>query len=251
MAINLKSIKPHRLPKPPRIILYGAPGVGKSTFAANIDGALFLDVEGGTLNLAVSRVNRDQLETCDEVIAALNAVLSQEHDFTSLVIDTADFLEKVIQKQAAAEYGCTDYGKIGYGKGPVTVVNIWRSVTQLLDDIREKRNMAIVFLAHETLKRINEPDTETYDKYTLAMENKSIEHLEAWADVILFAKEEVYTQKDKSQRVRATAGDRMLFTRDCPRHLAKNRYGLPSEIPFTWAAFSAEFAKATAEKPTA
>jgi GTPase SAR1 family protein len=248
MNLNLKAIKPARLPKPPRLILYGSPGVGKSTFAASISGSLFLDVEGGTLNLSVNRVQRDQLETYDDIIAALNAVLSQEHDFTSLIIDTADFMEKVLMKQAALEHGVSDYGKIGYGKGPVTVVNIWRNVTQILDDIREKRNMAIILIAHETLKRINEPDTETYDKYTLAMENKSIEHLESWCDAILFAKEEVYTQKDKTQRVRASAGDRMLFTRDCPRYLAKNRYNLPPELPFTWPAFSEAFAKGTAEE---
>src|SRR5262249_19183815 len=96
--------------------------------------------------------------------------------------------------------------------------------------------------------KVKEPDTDTYDKFTLAMEIKSVEHLEAWADVILFAKEEVYTQKDKSQRVRASAGDRMIFTRDCPRYLGENRYGLRQEVKFDWNAFSTEFAKATTEQ---
>ena len=54
------------------------------------------------------------------------------------VIDTADYMEKTIQKQAATEHGCSDYGKIGYGKGPVTVVNIWRNFTQMLDDVNHR-----------------------------------------------------------------------------------------------------------------
>jgi hypothetical protein len=247
MSLDLKNIKPSRKIQPPRIILYGSPGVGKSTWAAHIKGAVFLDVEGGTGNLAVSRIDRDRLESYADVTTALNAVLSQDHAFGAVVIDTADFLEKVLQKQVAEEHGVNDFGKIGYGKGPVSLVNVWRSITQTLDEIREKRNMAVILLAHETLKKIKEPDTEGYDKFTLAMEAKSVEWLESWCDVIIFAKEEVYTQKDKNQRVRASAGDRMMFTRDCPHHLAKNRYGMPDSLPFTWAAFSEAFAAATAE----
>ena len=163
------------------MILYGSPGVGKSTFAANIPDALFLDIEGGTNNLSVNRIGREKLETLDDINAALNAVLTQEHDFSALVIDTADFMERVLMVQAAREHAVSEYAKIGYGKGPVTVANIWRSILQQLDTIREKRNMAIVLIAHETLKRINEPDTDVYDKFTLAMENKSIEILESWA----------------------------------------------------------------------
>lgn len=245
MTIDLKAIKPCRKAQPPRIILYGPPGIGKSTFASNVQGAVFLDVEGGTNNLPVARIERARLETAADVRAALTALLSQDHGFTAVVIDTADFLEKVLQKQVAAEHGVADYGKIGYGKGPVSLVNLWREVTQLLDEINEKRNMAVILIAHETLRKINDPETETYDKQTLAMENKAVEHLEAWCDAILFVKEEVYTQKDRKDRVRASAGERMMFTRDCPAYLAKNRYGLPRELPFTWSAFAEAFSKAT------
>src|SRR6185312_11985274 len=101
MTIDLKSLKPTRLMKPPRIILYGTPKVGKTTFASNIKGAIFLDVEGGTGNLPVTRIERDRLDNYTDVMACLNALLSQEHDFGTLVIDSADFLEKVLQKQVA------------------------------------------------------------------------------------------------------------------------------------------------------
>ena len=247
MNINLKSIKPSRQPKPPRLILYGTPKVGKTTFASRITNALFLDVEGGTEELSVSRVPRAQLETYADILATLNAILSQEHDFNSLVIDSIDFMEKVLMKQVASEFGCKEFAQInGFGREYNALVNVWRQVLQLLDDIREKRNMAIVLIAHETVKKCKEPNTESFDSFTLALETKSTELLKAWADAILFAKVEVYTEQDKSKRVRATAGDRMLFTMNAPTHLAGNRYGLPAEIAFTWEDFSAAFAKATA-----
>jgi GTPase SAR1 family protein len=247
MNINLKSIKPTRQPKPPRLILYGTPKVGKTTFASKISNALFLDVEGGTEELNVSRIARPQLETYADIIAMLNAVLSQEHDFHSLVIDSIDFMEKVLMRQVASEFGVKEFAQInGYGREYNALVNVWRQVLQLLDDIREKRNMAIVLIAHEAVKKIKEPNTEGFDSFTLALEGKSTELLKAWADAILFAKVEVYTEQDKSKRVRATAGDRMLFTMNAPTHLAGNRYGLPAEIPFSWEAFSEAFAKAQA-----
>lgn len=246
--IELKKIKPERKPSPPRIILYGTPKVGKTTFCANIQDSLFLDVEGGTGHLPVMRVEKDQLDSFDDVIKVLEAVLTQDHSIGTLVIDSVDFLEKVLQRQVAAEHGVSEYGKIGYGKGPVSLANIWRTITQKLDQIRQDKGIAIVMIAHETLKKVNDPATDQYDKYTLAMENKSVEHLEAWADIIMFAKEEIYTSKAKQgfvDKVKATRGERMLYTMDSPQYLAGNRYGLPAEILFTWEAFSEEMSKLT------
>jgi hypothetical protein len=53
------------------------------------------------------------------------------------VIDTADFLEKVLQVQAATEHDTRTFAKIGYGKGDVSVANMWREITQKLDALRE------------------------------------------------------------------------------------------------------------------
>ncbi len=248
MKLDLKSIKPSRQHKPPRIILYGTPKIGKSTFASKITGALFLDVEGGSDELPVNRIRREQLETYDDLIAALNAVLSQDHEFSSLVIDTADFLEKILMKQVAAEFGAKEFAKInGFGREHTSLVNVWTHILQLLNDIRDKRNMAVMLIVHETITKIKEPNTDAFDRFTFALNKQTTELLEAWADAIMFAKVEVYTEQDKAKRVKATAGDRMLFTMDSPAFLAGNRYGLPREIPFTWEAFSEAFAKATAE----
>jgi hypothetical protein len=109
--------------------------------------------------------------------------------------------------------------------------------------------MAIVLIAHETVKKVTEPEADSsYDRFTLAVSAKSAELLEAWADVIMFAKVEVYTTKKKEglkEKVTAVEGDRVLMTRDAPHHLAGNRYHLPPVIPFTWEAFSEAFVNAT------
>lgn len=248
--MDLSAIKPARKPLPPRIILFGTPKVGKSTFCSNIPNCLFLDAEGGTGNLKVARVERDNLQTLADIHSVLDALLVQEHSFTALVIDSIDFMEKTLQEAAACEHDCKEFGKIGYGKGDVTVVGMWRQITQKLDALRERRGIAIVMIAHETVKKINEPETDAYDRFSLAMAPKSVELLEAWADAILFAKVEVYTSKKKEglkEKVTAVEGDRVLLTRNQPHHLAGNRYNLPETIPFTWDAFSEAFINATKE----
>jgi hypothetical protein len=249
MTINFSEIKPSREPMPPRIVLMGTPKIGKSTFASNIPNAIFLDVEGGTGHLNVTRVKREMLSTWTDVCAVLDGLLVQEHSFQAVVLDTADFLEKVLQSQAAIEHDVKSFAKIGYGKGDVSVANMWREITQKLDALRERRGMAIIVIAHETVKKVTEPEADSsYDRFTLAMSAKSAELLEAWADAILFAKVEVYTSKKKEglkEKVTATEGDRVLLTRNAPHHLAGNRYNLPEVIPFTWDAFSQAFVEAT------
>jgi len=195
------------------------------------------------------RVERETLSTWKDVCAILDGLLVQEHSFQAVVIDTADFLEKVLQLQAATEHDAKTFAKIGYGKGDVSVANMWREVTQKLDALRERRNMAIIVIVHETVKKVTEPEADSsYDRFTLAVSAKSAELIEAWADAILFAKVEVYTSKKKEglkDKVVAVEGDRVLLTRNAPHHLAGNRYNLPEVIPFTWEAFSQAFVEAT------
>jgi hypothetical protein len=195
------------------------------------------------------RVEREMLSTWKDVCSVLDGLLVQEHGFQAVVIDTADFLEKVLQLQAATEHDAKTFAKIGYGKGDVSVANLWREVTQKLDALRERRGMAVIVIVHETVKKVTEPEADSsYDRFTLAVSAKSAELIEAWADAILFAKVEVYTSKKKEglkEKVTAVEGDRVLLTRNQPHHLAGNRYNLPETIPFTWEDFSKAFVEVT------
>ena len=51
MAISLQSIRRERVSRPPIIVVYGGPGVGKTTFAAGAPGAIFVRTEDGLGNI--------------------------------------------------------------------------------------------------------------------------------------------------------------------------------------------------------
>ena len=47
MAISLKSLRKTGVARPPRIVLYGTHGIGKSTFAAQAPNPVFIPTEEG------------------------------------------------------------------------------------------------------------------------------------------------------------------------------------------------------------
>jgi hypothetical protein len=249
--INLSEIKAKRDIKPPRIILYGTPKIGKTTFCANIKNVLFLDFEDGSSNLDVARVKREQLETYDDVINTLNALATQEHEFKALVIDSATKLEEIFQKQTGKEHG-KEFSKIGFRRGEVRVASLWGDFLQRLDDLRDGLRMSIWIIGHDEKLKIDEPNVETYQQFSIDVCKESLSVLKPWADAIFFAEEEVGTREKTegfTKKVMTYRGDRLLHTGRSPRYLAGNRWNLPETMPFEWDAFAEEYKQAI-KQPT-
>ena len=94
MAINLKSLRKGSIARPPRIILYGTHGVGKSSFAAQADRPVFIQTEEGldALNVTAFPLARSY----DEVMEAIGSLYSEDHEFGTVVLDSADWMEQLI-----------------------------------------------------------------------------------------------------------------------------------------------------------
>ena len=80
-----------------RLCLYGAEGIGKSTFASKFPDPLFIDVEGGTKQLDVARF--PQPETWLQLLAMIDAVIEEPDICRTLVIDTVDRAEALLSAQ--------------------------------------------------------------------------------------------------------------------------------------------------------
>ncbi|MBQ1790286.1 MAG: AAA family ATPase, partial [Oscillospiraceae bacterium] len=76
-----------------RIGIYGTEGVGKTTFAAQFPGAVFIDTEGSTKHMDVARF--DPPETLQDVKDQISYVIDHPAEVGSLIIDTVDSLEKL------------------------------------------------------------------------------------------------------------------------------------------------------------
>ncbi len=52
------NIKNGKIPRPQKVVIYGAEGVGKTTLAAQFPDPLFIDTESGTAHMDVRRIDR-------------------------------------------------------------------------------------------------------------------------------------------------------------------------------------------------
>jgi hypothetical protein len=238
VAISLKSLTRASERKPPRLLVYGVSGVGKSTFGAGAPSPVFLPIEDGTpLNVDAFPLAK----SFGEVMETLSVLLKEKHDFKTLVIDTLDWLEPLVWAATCEWNGWKKIEDPGYGKGYTAALEAWRDYIGELNKLRDE-GMTIIQLAHAQIKRFDSPETEPYDRYEIKLHKGAAALLMEHSDAILFANYRVSTIKSdvgfNKKVVRGVgAAERLLHTVERPAYIAKNRYGLPETLPLTWAAF--------------
>jgi len=269
MALSLASIRKETAIRAPRIILLGVEKIGKTTFACGSrieDGRV---VETG-LNSPVlipirgeegaDSIGAPMFPTCNsvqELLEALGALYSEEHDYRTVVIDSASALEPLVWSDVCQRHNAQSIEHVGggYGKGYTESLSVWQQIRDGLDALRNERGMASILIGHAKVKRFDDPTGDSYDQYQFDIHDKAGNLLSRWADVILFAntkvavkKEDVGFNKKKSRGIDATGGERFLFTQKRPAHPGGGRgaYGLlPYELPLDWSAFTDAVASAT------
>ena len=226
-----------KITTPVKGILYGVPGIGKSTFAAKWPKPLFIDLEQGTLQLDVDRVTPSSAaEVANIVTELIQSDAYNAYSYRTLVIDSADWMEQWMIQKICAEAGINSIEKYekGYGKGWTKLAEDWARFLDLVDRLRLKRNMNILFIAHSKTKRYEPADDSGYDRYTLTMGDKSAEVLKKWSDLILFVKYDTFTVEENG-KVKVKGSDkRVMYTGFHPCWDAKNRFGLPTKLPFEY-----------------
>lgn len=223
--------------EPPRILVAGTEGIGKSTFGAGAPSPVFLGPEDGTGRLDVARFPRPT--TWAEVLEALRS-LDASHQFSTLVVDTIDWIEPLVWAHVCALGKQESIEDFGYGKGYTKALDEWRIFLSLLERIRD-RGMTIILLGHTHIKTYKNPEGDDFDRYSLKLNEKAGGLLREWCDVVTFAQFEQFVERDdKTKRSRGVdTGARFLYTRRRAAYDAKERYGLPEAIPLSWDAFSA------------
>nr|DAX01325.1 MAG TPA: AAA domain protein [Bacteriophage sp.] len=235
MDFNISSGKVHTAVK---TVIYGAEGIGKTTLAAQFPNPLFIDTEGSTKQLDVARL---PAPTSWEM-------LMQELDFvivrrpcSTLVIDTVDWAEQLCIADLCARNAKNGIEDFGYGKG-------WEyekeSFGKFLNKLTEVINAGInvTLTAHAALRKFEQPDEMgSYDRWEMKLGSKTTNKIspliKEWADIVLFCNyKTLVVQTDKEGKKHKAQGNRrVMYTQHHPCWDAKNRYGLPEEIPMEYA----------------
>ena len=238
MAFDLKSISRNDNTAPPRIMVYGVEGIGKSTFAAGAPDPIFILTEDGLGSLDVEHF--PIATSLDNVMDAIGALYAEDHPYKTVVLDSLDWLEAIIHREMEAKHDAKD---LAYGKGAMIAAQQWREVLDGLNALRNDKQMTVILLAHNTIKRFDSPEVEPFDRYQPKLQERSNAVVREWADAVMFANYKTIVKKDdvgfnKTVARGISSGERMLFTTERPAYMAKNRYNLPDSIPLTWDAFA-------------
>ncbi len=251
----LAAIRRGRMLQPPRILLAGTEGIGKSTFAAKAPNTIFVPTEDGLNELDCAKWTwdngeRSKANTFVEVRDAALAIATQAHDFGTIAIDSVDWLERLIWANVCARLGKKNIEDIGYAKGYIYALDEWREILDILEKCRA-RGMAVILISHTKIEKFEDPEFPTYDRYSPRLHKHAQALLTEWVDAVLFATRRMTTKKESSDKdareiaipVGAAGGERIIKTVGSATCVAKNRYSLPPEIPLSWEAFNEHLAK--------
>jgi len=238
----LNQIQRGRTVQPRRTLIYGLHGIGKSTFGAMAENPIFIPTEEGINDLDVDRF---PLATkYGDVLEALSALYTEEHDYQTVVIDSLDWLERLIWAEVCAKRGVESIEDIGYAKGYVFALTQWREVIGGLDALRNERGMQVILIAHAQIEKFANPETDTYDRYVPRLQKQASALVPEWCDEVLFATYQIHTRTsnegfDRKRTHGIGTGERILRTTERPAHVSKNRLNLPDEFPLDYRLYAA------------
>lgn len=259
-------------PEAPMITIVSSAGVGKSSLAALFPKPIFIQAEAaGSVfekwdadvqpdlaprlprarrkdkNEQVYGLNKASLavSTKTALLEQLRWLMKEDHNYTTLVVDTATALNKLFEHEVSEEYCVDNVAEAagGFHKGYIVVQEMHSEIINACEKLKEKRGMAIVFLAHSSMVKIkNRPDTDEYMVYSMDMHEKSVAVYVNNSDAVIYLKKEEFiqdTKKDRKgtvtkygkmvqtgERIMVTSGDGMVGFVN-----AKNRYKMEAEIP--------------------
>ena len=224
-----------------KVVIYGTEGIGKSSLASQFPEPLFIDTEGSTDNMDVARLDKPtswiMLNNQIAFIKANPTVCK------TLVIDTIDWAESLCVDNLCAMHGKKGIEDFGYGNGYVYAKEEMGRFLNKLQDLIEI-GINVVLTAHAQIRKFELPDEMgSYDKYELKLGKKTSSQtaplVKEWADLLLFCNYKTYlVSQEKSTKKKAQGNQRVMYTEHNPAWDAKNRHGLPSELPLDYASIA-------------
>ncbi len=227
-----------KIPHAKKITCYGPEGIGKSTFANQFPNPIFIDTEGSTKEMDAARFERPTSWTM--LLEQIRYVCEHPEICQTLIVDTIDWAEQMCIEYICASHQKNGLESFGYGAGYIYVREEFGRFLNRLEDVVERR-VNVVLTAHAMLRKFEQPDEMgAYDRWELKLGKKTSSQtsplVKEWSDALLFANYKTWSVAvdDKGKKRKAQGGERVMYTSHNPCWDAKNRYGLPDEVPFSY-----------------
>lgn len=213
---------------PFRILVYGVPGIGKTTFASHAPSALIVQLEKGAHRLNCAKTSH--VKSFEEFLRFLWEVKDNDK-YETIVLDSLDALERLATLKICKEEGVAKISDVPYGRGWAMVGDLMNNVLEKLDVIQEC-GKNIILIAHSKLEKVSSPTEGEFSRYNIEMGGQSAKtSFQKWSDMIIFCNWKEIEDGNRSVRMRCG------FTEETRSYMAKDRYGVPAMFPLNGVEF--------------
>lgn len=226
-----------KIPGAIKACVYGVEGIGKTTFAAQFPDPLFIDTEGGTAHMDVKRLPKP--DAWIELLSEVDWVYNHPDCCKTLVIDTADWAERLCNEAVCAMNKVESIETFNYGKGYVFAQEEFGRLLDKLELVR-KQGIHILIVAHAMMRKFEQPEElGAYDRWELKLSKKIAPMVKEWVDLLLFINYKVLVVNVDNKgaakgKNKVQGGKRVMYTAHNACYDAKNRFGLPEEAEFSY-----------------
>lgn len=254
MGLQLSTLKSSAAWPLPILLIYGVPKVGKTSLALEFPDVLYVPTAGESPPAGVNITSTPVLEDFDDLIDTERGLfiqlLTQEHPYKTVVIDSLDGLEPL-----EWDYTCRNqpepWASIespGYGKGYIEADAGWRRFIRAIEMLAGK-GITVIMLAHHEIYRFDSPTSEPFSRYGIKLHKRASAIVQEASSLIGFLnfRTEIKTADvgfNKKVARSEGGGDRELHVEERPGFTAGNRYpGMPPSLLYRQGNMYAQLAR--------
>ena len=239
MAINLSQLSKPSGQRPIIVTLFGEGGMGKTTLAAMFPKPVIIRTEDGTTSL----IGNDNVsmfplaQSSQDVLDAIEALATQDHDHKTLVLDSITQLATMIEGEIVAsdpKAKSINQAGGGYGAGYSTAADRHRLIRDWAGALAYEKGMNVVFIGHADTETMDLPYFDPYTRYSVRLHKKSLPHYTDNVDAVCMIRLKTFTRGDGDKKRAISSGEREIICFPQAASVTKNRFNITEPLPFTF-----------------